>query len=130
MITEYFGPGHCGWDQSKFLVIDAEGISGVFLRDPGGRSFGSDYFLSSAFRDELGLEDYEGVNVDTDDVATDAILTLDLDAVLPSDAVSLGYVRGNRELYVSPSSARDYLYVVTADAVERWPRMRPEAGCA
>jgi len=125
---EYFGPAHCGWAGTTFMVMDSDAIRGMFVRQPDG-GFPREYFLSTAYRAELGLDDYGMVEGNPDGFPADAVLTLDLDAILPDDAVDLGYVRGKRRLDASPTDSTDYLYVVTSDAVERWPRLRPEVGC-
>jgi hypothetical protein len=125
---EYFGPGHCGWARTRFIVMDTGTIRGTFVRDPEG-GFSRSYFLSSSYRAGLGLDDFGTAEIQESSIPRDAFLTLDLDAELPEDAVDLGYGRGNRRLYAARTDSTDYLYVVAPDAVERWPRMRPELGC-
>jgi hypothetical protein len=52
--------------------------------------------------------------------------TYDADATLPPGAVFTGWIREEKRLFLDPADKRHgsyrYLYVVTHDGVERWPR--------
>ncbi len=51
------------------------------------------------------------------------------DAALPQDAFDTGFHRGGWRLWVSPSQADRYIYVVDGDRVERWTRSERRIGC-
>jgi hypothetical protein len=52
--------------------------------------------------------------------------TYDAEATLPPGAVFTGWIREGKRLFLDPADKRHgsdrYLYVVTPDGVERWPR--------
>lgn len=54
---------------------------------------------------------------------------LDLDAVLPADAIDTGYRRVKAALWIAPSDD-SLIYVVTDTATEAWPLLREEVFCA
>lgn len=126
-LVEFHGPGHCAWESVRFIALGGYFEGDAYLRDPEG-VFDEALFVSSQAREHLDLDretEAAAANLEPGDY-----LTLDLDAILPEDAVSLGFERGVRELYASPSDGGDYLYVVSPGGVERWPRVLPHPGCA
>ncbi|MCH7669359.1 MAG: hypothetical protein IIC71_09220 [Acidobacteria bacterium] len=126
-VEEFVSGGHCNWGQAHFVAIGGYFEGTAYVNDVSG-IFSNSRFVSSAARLRLGLTgDFEYFGTELD--ATD-YLTFDPDVVLPVDAVTLGYTRGFRELFTSPADDGDYLYVVSPDGVERWPRIRPVPACA
>jgi hypothetical protein len=127
VIQEFHGSAHCGWETVRFIAFGRYFEGDAYLRDVNG-VFAPELFVSRSARQRLGFDD--------DETARAALLeggdylSLDLDAELPDDAASLGYHRGMRELFSSPSEDGDYLYVVSPDGTERWPRVRPHPACA
>lgn len=127
VIEEFYGPGHCGWESVRFIALGEYFAGDAYLNDPTG-VFPAETFVSKAARELLGLgfdDRANAANLDPEDY-----LTLDLEAELPEGAVSFGYQRGLREWYFSPSDEGDYIYVVSPNATERWPRALPHPGCA
>jgi len=96
------GPEHCGWENITFLLIGpGDARSDWYVRDEGGE-----------FPDLL-----RG--------------TFDADATLPDDAVSTGWHRNGRELWLSHD--KDAAYLVGVDDkhdVERWPAAKEPIMCA
>jgi hypothetical protein len=58
----------------------------------------------------------------------EGVSAFDAEADLPFDAKFTGYRDGQREMWVSVSDGGKYIYLVTGDDVERWPRV--SVGCA
>jgi hypothetical protein len=119
--------GHCDRDGARFIALGGYFEGAAYVNDPNGY-FPRSKLLSSSARLSLGLEpfdEYRGPELEAD-----AYLTFRDAVKLPSDAVSLGYTRGVRQLFTSPSDSGDYLYVVRPDRVERWPVLRPVDACA
>ena len=52
------------------------------------------------------------------------------DASLPPDAFDTGLHRGDWYLWISPSQADKYIYVVNGDRAERWTRSHGDTACA
>lgn len=127
VIQEFHGSAHCGWETVRFIAFGRYFEGDAYLRDVDG-VFAPELFVSQAARQRLGFDD--------DDTARAALLEtgdylgLDLEAELPDDAVSLGYHRGMRELFSSPSDDGDYVYMVSPEGTERWPRVQPHPACA
>lgn len=127
VIEEFYGGGHCGWESVRFIAFGEYFVGDAYLNDPAG-VFPPETFVSKAARERLGLEFDDPAN--PANLEPDDYLTLDLEAELPEEAVSFGYQRGLRELYFSPSDHGDYIFVVSPNATERWPRALPHPGCA
>lgn len=128
VLEEFYGGGHCGWEEVQFIALGEYFVGDAYVRDPKG-VFNPELFITSDARERLGL-DREDV-ASSSQLGPDDYLTLDLDADRsspPSATKPLGYVRGVRELFTSID--RDYLYVVSPDGVERWPRVLPHPACA
>ncbi len=125
VIQEFYGGGHCGWEDVRFIALGEYFIGDSYLLDPSN-VFDPELFVAASARERLGLGREErayAANLEPDDY-----LTFDLDIELPSAVESLGYERGLRELFRSIDG--DYLYVVGPDGVERWPRVLPHPACA
>lgn len=127
IIEEFFGSGHCGWESVRFIALGEYFVGDAYVNDPAG-VFPPESFVSRSARERLGLGFDDPAN--PANLASDEYLALDLEADLPEDAVSFGYQRGLRELYFSPSDQGDYIYLVTPDSTERWPRITPHPGSA
>lgn len=56
--------------------------------------------------------------------------SFDPDAPLPADAGYSGYHRGAWQLWISESQAARYVYLVSDERAERWPRFRGRIACA
>ena len=52
------------------------------------------------------------------------------DAPLPADAFDPGFHRGDWHLWISPSQADRYIFLVSEDRTERWTRSPERLGCA
>ncbi len=90
---------HCGWGHILFMDLSW----------PLGSTPGKSGELRQYVRDPDG-RNFTGVE------------QVVVDARLPSDAYDTGWHRGGWHLWVSPSQADDYVYVVNEDRVERWDR--------
>lgn len=93
------GAEHCGWQSAVFLHVAW----------PIGKP------TQTAARTRQYIRDTEGV-VDRD-LATE----FEPDIVLPKDARSTGFHRGEWELWISASQVDRYVYLVNGNTVERWP---------
>jgi hypothetical protein len=101
ILTDLAGPGHCGWQSARMLHISTpDGLSAKqYVRDPDNVFEGRGFLAGYA-------EDVD----------------------LPDDATFSGYrTDDGLELWFTPDDVA--AYVVTADGVERWPRVDPPAGC-
>jgi hypothetical protein len=110
VISTYDGPGHCGWEKARFLVVswpihtagDAEPKAAQYVRDPEG---------------VLGQEALQRA--------------LRTDATLPEDAKPTGYERDGTALWLADSDRQTTAYLVTGNPprIEAWPRADPPVGC-
>lgn len=127
VIQEFHGGAHCGWETVRFIAFGRYFEGDAYLRDVDG-VFAPELFVSHSARQRLDL--------DEDETARAALLekgdylSLDLETELPDDAASLGYHRGIRELFTSPADDGDYVYMVSPEGTERWPRVQPHPACA
>ncbi len=124
-IEEFYGGGHCGWEDVRFIALGEYFVGDAYIRDERG-VFDTGWFATAAARERLGLTKEDRAN--PANLEADEVLRLDLDAELPPDVVPLGYQRGVRELFVSPDG--DYLFVISPQVIEQWPRVTPHPGCA
>jgi hypothetical protein len=60
----------------------------------------------------------------------DRVPAFERNPVLPPDAKPTGHRLGAIQLYVSPSDADRWIYVVGPSDAERWPRVDPIFACA
>lgn len=110
IIWTYDGPGHCEWQDARFLELswpiysapDGQPKAAQYVRDPDG-VLGREP-LSAAFR--------TGVT-------------------LPDDAEPTGYERDGMALWLAESDRESTAYLVTESpySVEAWPRADPASGC-
>jgi hypothetical protein len=103
ILDDIAGPAHCGWESARMLHIETgEGtVARQYIRDPLGVFAGVPGFLETYA---------EGI-------------------ALPADATFSGYrTADGLELWFT--AADRAAYVVTAESVERWPRVDPPAGCS
>lgn len=130
-VEEFFGGGHCSWQDVRVIALGGYFQGDAYAMDPSG-TFPDWRYLTTAARDSLGLGDldvgdrWEG----SSELGADDILTFETGIELPDDAVSLGYRRGDRELFQEPDGNGDYLYVVSPRGTERWPRLKSVPACA
>lgn len=111
-VQAFVGPRHCDWESVVFLSIvwplgttyhtgpDAPPIY-EYVRDPDGK-------LGDLHPDQA----------------------LDLDAVMPQEAVFTGYHTDQSELWFGPDEGERFVYLDTDHGVERWPRAVEPPGCA
>jgi len=103
ILDDIAGPAHCGWESARMLHITTEEgtVARQYIRDPLGVFAGVPGFLETYA---------EGI-------------------ALPDDATFSGYrTADGLELWFT--AADTAAYVVTAETVERWPRVDPPAGCS
>lgn len=101
------GPGHCDWEAATFL----------FIGWPPGTVAPNSSQARQYIRDPRGV--IEGSQTER----------FGRDVKLPDDAKATGYRLGAIEIYVSPSDADDWIYVVGPSGAERWPRSDPMTLC-
>ena len=93
------GTEHCGWQSAVFLHVAW----------PIGKRTQTAAHIRQCIRDPNGVVDPE--------LATE----FEPDTLLPEDARSTGFHRGEWELWMSRSQAERYVYLVNDNTVERWP---------
>ena len=110
VISTNNGPGHCGWQQARFLHL------GWPIQSDPNRLPKTDQYV----RDPQGV-------LGDDSLAK----ALRLNASLPDDAKPTGYTRDGVELWLAGSDRDRFAYLVTGDPpqVEAWPRADPAVGC-
>jgi len=109
VLAAFAGPQTCGWSSVALLEMgwpfgtQALTIDTVrrYVRDPDG-----------LFKDGYIMRD-----------------DLDLSADLPEDATFAGYRSGDIELWTSPSTIDNDVFLRWPDHVERWPRMENVVTC-
>jgi hypothetical protein len=69
---------------------------------------------------QTGEDDYTSYGL----VATPGLVT-----VMPSDATNTGLHRGRLELWVSPSTLKQEVFVVDGDTIQRWTLTYGSTGC-
>jgi hypothetical protein len=101
------GPDHCGWGSATFLIMGW----------PPGT------FAPTAAQARQYIRDPQRV------IQVPRAQPLERDVRLPADARKTGFRLGAIELYVSPSDADEWIYVVGPSSAERWPRSDPMTLC-
>jgi hypothetical protein len=99
ILTDIEGPRHCDWQSARMLHVETDDGVKQYVRDPEGVIGGAQFLATYA-----------------DDVA------------LPDDATDSGY-RSPEGFELWFTAADEAAYVVTPDAVERWPRPADPVGC-
>ncbi len=110
VLDVYTGHSHCDWQNVVFMelgwppgsVVSNRSNFRQYIRNPGP-----------------GRVPQEGLPE-----------TYVRDAKLPNDAFDTGFHRGDWHLWVSPSHADKYIYLVNGDRAERWTRSRHPTRCA
>jgi hypothetical protein len=107
VVSTYPGADHCEWESAVFLHLGWP--LGTKEKINAGRQY---------VRDPKGL------------FPEDVSVPLDLDATLPADASYTGYHRGEAQLWLSASEAKEAVFIVQGNNVERWPRTTETIACA
>lgn len=109
VLATFAGPQTCEWNKAAFLEI--------------GWPFGTQALeidkMRRYVRDPEGIFKEGFVILDR----------LDLNATLPADAAYAGYRSGEIELWTSPTTIDNAVYLRWPDHVERWPRMENVSMC-
>ena len=109
VVSTVRGAEHCGWESAFFL----------WLGWPLGTAAKTSASAREYIRDpERRLP------------AKQVLVPLDLDASLPGDARYTGYHLDDAQLWVSAREAREAVYIVRGEKIERWPRSRSLIACA
>lgn len=108
VIASSAGPAHCGLESATFLTLGW----------PPGTASGTSARARQYVRDPRNV--LRGYHL---------LTSLDLHAPLPADARSTGLRYGGVEIYVSPQSLDQAVYVVGGGVTERWPRIDPIGLC-
>ncbi|MDP8955914.1 MAG: hypothetical protein M3N24_03015 [Actinomycetota bacterium] len=107
------GDGHCDWENVVFM--DLAWPVGSVIRGGPNRPNVRQYIRNPG----PGHVPQQGLPE-----------TYVADASLPTDAFDTGFHRGGWHLWISPSQADRYIYVVSEDRTERWTRSRGYTICA
>lgn len=106
------GAEHCDWTSVVFLAMA--------------------WPLGTTYRAGVDAEPWREFVRDAEGVLSRPELhrRLELDAELPEDAVATGYENGDVELWLGPDRADEFVYLVSENGTERWPRAQEPIGCA
>lgn len=104
VLDVFRGHEHCGWESATFMM----------MAWPPGTRIGPPVPVEG---DEVRqyVRDPEGA------VASELAAYFDPGATLPSDARPAGIRREEWQIFISASQSDRFIYVVSDDAIERWP---------
>ena len=103
-VTESPGSAHCGWEDVRLVVVDAEIFSTAGIAGAGSGQL----LYAKAPRGVLPPASTLGPFVAL--------------AALPGNSIDTGFRAGDRQLWVSPAEGIEAVFVVTGKKVEKWPR--------
>ncbi|MBA4181716.1 MAG: hypothetical protein C0506_14095 [Anaerolinea sp.] len=112
-VSESFGAAHCGWEDVRYLVVEADVFSqaGIVIHGVGS---GPTQLYAKAPPGVLRSTSTSGPFVSS--------------AALPADSIDTGFRSGDRQLWVSPTEGIEAVFVLKDEKVEKWPRFLDGCG--